>query len=439
MDLFGTVPVILIILALFFWSGKSQSAIRSSDGSSRHDYKSFRPEFDYWTLLVEYLKFRSYGKSIRLGRKGLFPIYLPPTDSLLVFGPTRSGKTTSLAIPILNGFKGPTVVTSVKEDILGLSRTGRESLGECEVFDLSSSQSSSWNLFSMVGDFAGAKMVADVLCRINKHKGGEIEFWSQLAAKTLGPLILAAALTRPHLSTIFSWIESQEFEPAFEALTNSEQWEARSALEGITRLDARTLTSVVATLLSLLEPYGDPYIGELLSSDGIDISALLDRNKCNTLYVCSPLFRSDRYLPIYELFLRKLLEVAYQNDGTHQKILFLLDELANVAPIPELDKVASTCGSYGIVLVSIFQDLSQLEAIYGIKSRTVLNNHRSKLCLSGISDLATLDYVEKVASGLSHSKPNGNLLFRLRFGQALLIRSNYRPQKIRLIPVRQRD
>ncbi len=129
--------------------------------------------------------------------------------------------------------------------------------------------------------------------------------------------------------------------------------------------------------------------------------------------------------------------MAYQ-DADH-KILFLLDELANVAPIPDLDKVASTSGSYGIVLVSIFQDLSQLEAIYGIKSRTVLNNHRSKLCLSGISDIATLDYVEKVASGLNSGKSKGNLLFRLRIGQALLVRSNYRPQKISLIPVRRPD
>lgn len=436
MDLFGTVPVVLVILALLLWSGKNQSATRRSDSSSRHDFKVISPEFDYLTTLVDYWKFRSDKKSIRLGRKGFLPIYLPPNDSLLVFGPTRSGKTTSLAIPILNGFTGPAVVTSVKEDILGLSRASRKSFGECEVFDLSSSQSSSWNLFSMSEDFAGAKMLAEVLCRLNKHKSGEIEFWSQLAAKMLGPLILAAAFTRPHLSTIFSWIESQEFEPAFEALTNAEQWEARSALEGIVRLDSRTLTSVLATLLSLLEPYADPYIGELLSTDGIEISSLLDRNKCNTLYICSPLFRSERYLPIYELFLRKLLEVSYQQDGTHHKILFLLDELANVAPVPELDKVASTCGSYGIILVSIFQDLSQLEAIYGIKSRTVLNNHRSKLCLSGISDLATLDYVDKVATGLNTTKRKGNLLLRLRFGQALLMRSNYRPQKIGLIPVR---
>ncbi len=437
MDLFGMIPLILAILALLFWSGKSQGATRNPNGNFSPNFKILSTEFDYWPLLVDYLKFRSDGKSIRLGRKGLLPIYLPPTDSLLVFGPTRSGKTTSLAIPILSEFRGPAVVTSVKEDILGQSLAGRRSLGECEVFDLSSSQSSSWNLFSMAEDFAGAKMVADALCRLNKHKGGDIEFWSQLAAKMLGPLILAASLAQPNLSTIFSWIESHEFEPAFEALTNAQQWEARSALEGIVRLDSRTLTSVIATLLSLLEPYGDPFICELLSTDGIEISSLLDRKSCNTLYICSPLFRSERYLPIYELFLRKLLEVAYQ-DADH-KILFLLDELANVAPIPDLDKVASTSGSYGIVLVSIFQDLSQLEAIYGIKSRTVLNNHRSKLCLSGISDIATLDYVEKVASGLNSGKSKGNLLFRLRIGQALLVRSNYRPQKISLIPVRRPD
>jgi type IV secretion system protein VirD4 len=79
-------------------------------------------------------------------------------------------------------------------------------------------------------------------------------------------------------------------------------------------------------------------------------------------------------------------------------LLLVLDEAANIAPIPDLDTLASTGAGMGIQLVTVCQDLAQLANRYGPdRSRTIANNHRAKVLLTGVSDLATLD----VLSGLA--------------------------------------
>ena len=52
----------------------------------------------------------------------------------------------------------------------------------------------------------------------------------------------------------------------------------------------------------------------------------------------------------------------------------------------------------GVQLVTICQDLAQLSSRYGPeRARTIVNNHRAKLLLSGVSDLATLDLLSGLA------------------------------------------
>jgi type IV secretory pathway TraG/TraD family ATPase VirD4 len=73
-------------------------------------------------------------------------------------------------------------------------------------------------------------------------------------------------------------------------------------------------------------------------------------------------------------------------------VLLLLDELANIAPFPGLDELASTAAGMGVQLVSVCQDIAQLQARFGRRAGTIVNNHRAKLAGRRISDLETLDY-----------------------------------------------
>lgn len=424
--------IVAILLAVIYWSERGSHG--SDRGAKKRGYgDSAILGVGCVSLLLNLLRQGKRRGVMRLGTTITGHKYLAPSDSLLVFGPTRSGKTLTLALPLLCEFAGPAVVTSIKRDLYARSSPARGKMGETRIFDLSDPDSSSWNLFSLVDDLRSAKEISDSLCAVSRATNPEIEFWSRLASKMLAPLLLAAKELGASLAEMVRWVEVQDFEGAFEALSEAGHYEARSALDAVTRLDERAVSSVVATLFSLMEPYNDPLVSSLLSIDGIDLPRMLDRNDSCTLYICSPLFKAERFYGVYEVFLRRVFEIAYSS-AANPKILFLLDEIANIAPISDLGKIASTCGGYGLVLVSVFQDLAQLSAIYGANAGTIVNNHRSKLLLSGISDHATLDYVERIHAWRNERETALNPLLELKIGYGLLLQANAKPIKLRLRP-----
>jgi hypothetical protein len=58
--------------------------------------------------------------------------------------------------------------------------------------------------------------------------------------------------------------------------------------------------------------------------------------------------------------------------------------------------LATTARGQGIQLVTVWHDKSQLEARYGTKASTILNDHRAKLFLSGLADLSALELGSKL-------------------------------------------
>ena len=93
----------------------------------------------------------------------------------------------------------------------------------------------------------------------------------------------------------------------------------------------------------------------------------------------------------------QVVEAAYGRAGRTGKpldppLLVVLDEAANVAPLAELDVLASTAAGHGVQLVTVWQDLAQLQARYGPRAGSVVNNHRVKVFLSGIADPGTLEH-----------------------------------------------
>jgi type IV secretion system protein VirD4 len=83
--------------------------------------------------------------------------------------------------------------------------------------------------------------------------------------------------------------------------------------------------------------------------------------------------------------------------GLDPPLLVVLDEAANVAPLTELDVLASTAAGHGVQLVTVWQDLAQLHARYGPRAPSVVNNQRAKLFLTGIADPGTLEHVSQLA------------------------------------------
>ena len=95
-----------------------------------------------------------------------------------------------------------------------------------------------------------------------------------------------------------------------------------------------------------------------------------------------------------------MLVTAYEQAAVRGRLdpplLLVLDEAANIAPLRDLAQIASTAAGLGIQLVTIWQDRAQITARYGEHAATVVNNHRAKLVLSGITDAATTGDIAQV-------------------------------------------
>jgi type IV secretory pathway TraG/TraD family ATPase VirD4 len=74
-----------------------------------------------------------------LGRRDWHSLGVGPTvrlakkSSLLIVGPTQSGKTSSLVVPAILSWNGAVVVTSVKNDVIAATQPWRSSLGVVEL------------------------------------------------------------------------------------------------------------------------------------------------------------------------------------------------------------------------------------------------------------------------------------------------------------------
>jgi type IV secretory pathway TraG/TraD family ATPase VirD4 len=77
-------------------------------------------------------------------------------------------------------------------------------------------------------------------------------------------------------------------------------------------------------------------------------------------------------------------------------VTLVLDELANIAPLPDLPAMVSEGGSQGLLTLACLQDLSQARQRWGRAADGFLSLFGTKLVLPGIGDLDTLELVSRL-------------------------------------------
>jgi type IV secretion system protein VirD4 len=326
--------------------------------------------------------------------------------SVLVLGPTQSGKTTALAIPALLEWEGPVVATSVKDDLVAQTKYYRQTLGRTWVFDPTGAgrldDRSRWSPVTQAATWSGAQRVAQALVGAAPSQGGlsDAAFWYSAAAKLLAPLLLAAARGGRSMGEVVRWTNLQEAEEVRLLLELAGEPAALDALVAGLSRDERIRSSIYTTLETVLAPYEDPVVAASADGSDIDPSVLLEG--AHTLYLCGPAHEQARVQGVFTALVDAVVHAAViradRLGPLDPPLLVVLDEAANIAPLPDLDRLASTGAGMGIQLVTVCQDLSQLAARYGPdRARSIANNHRAKVALSGIADVGTLDTLSGLA------------------------------------------
>ena len=332
--------------------------------------------------------------------------------SLLVLGPTQSGKTSGLAIPAILEWPGPVVATSVKADLLKDTIEARRSRGKVWAYDPSSSVAdvdrSTWTPLAGCDTWRGALRTASWMAQAARDRQlGENDFWSANAAKLLAPLLFAARAADLSISDVVRWVDVHDTEEVALLLKLTGNEKALAAATASWKRDERTKSSVYTTAETVLAAYADPQVAASATSCDVDASRLLDGGG-HTLYVSAPLHEQARLRPLFTTLVQTVLAAAYEKAAAKGRLdpplLLVLDEAANIAPLRDLAQIASTAAGLGIQLVTVWLDRAQIINRYGDAADTVVNNHRAKLLLSGITDAKTTTELAQLIGDASVSR-----------------------------------
>jgi type IV secretion system protein VirD4 len=342
---------------------------------------------------------------LTLGRRGRSLLAAEERQSTIVFGPTQTHKTTGLVIPALLEWEGPVLCTSVKGDVLAPTLARRESLGEVWIFDPvqvtdTDRERSRATPLQGVEDWPGALRVAHWLAGAAKASAGDLrdgDFWFANAEKLIAPLLLAARRSGGTMTSVVAWLDEgpEACEAAVTPILAEADEEAARAFTATQNREERQRSSVYTTAETMLAGFADPRVAAETAGADYTPEALLSGP--NTLYLVGPRTEQERLRAVFAALIQELVALIEARSSAlggpiEPSVLLLLDELANIAPFPGLDELASTAAGMGVQLLSVCQDIAQLQARFGRRAGTIVNNHRAKLAGRGISDIETLNY-----------------------------------------------
>ncbi|HEY9555792.1 MAG TPA: type IV secretory system conjugative DNA transfer family protein, partial [Acidimicrobiales bacterium] len=338
------------------------------------------------------------------------------------------------------------------------------------------------------GTVLGAQRADRALCDAAPKGGveGGMDFWLAQAEILLSGLLYVARHAHRDMSAVCEWVLTQdrpgdlgpgEVRQALDNLNVSNNagvavgaLEVSKTLASVWEMEERTRSSIYATAQTVIWPWADPGVaasarppkgkeGHGSEFAGVDLPWLLSGS--NTVYLCSPIEDQRRLAPAFGGLLNDLINQAYRHvaetgNPLDPPLLVVIDEAGNT-PLRSLPEYASTLAGIGVLLVTIWQSLAQLEVAYGQASDTILTNHLTKVFYAGLSDPASLRYVDQVLGEAevdtrSHSaaeRINGgsdqfstirvplapaHVLRQMRRGDALLVHSTLPPAHVRTRP-----
>lgn len=338
----------------------------------------------------------------------------PPDSAVLVIAPPRAGKTAGVIVPSILVSPGAVVSTSIKGDVMGATYRVRRLVGRVWLFDPTGTEQLPpgveqlrWSPVQAAHEWDSAILVADsmvnAMASYDRETSGHFE---DKAKELLSVLLYAAARSGTDITKVVTWTAgaatnevAREIGRVMEGLIADGDEAARIAYDvylGILRIADRERASIVSTTDRVLRVYQTLGARRTATEPNLDPAAFV-RSR-DTIYITAPSDRQALYAPMIVGMLEQIRYAQYarhaadsragRNTGPH--VSFLLDEVANIAPIP-LPQIVSEAGGQGLHVVGVLQDLSQARNRWGEHADGLLTLFRVKYVLPGIVEARTLE------------------------------------------------
>jgi hypothetical protein len=370
--------------------------------------------------IVQHRRARTLAQAQRTSANGAHGIYLGQDahgwrqagaeQSVMILGPPRSGKTSSFIIPNVLAANGAVVATSTKPDVLDATRNARQELGTVHLFDPTASVADRpgvhrvrWSPLQRCTSWRAAQSTARALVLAGATASGASDHWHERAQALLAPLLHAAALEGADMRTVLTWVDRHQALPAQQILATEPTGAdpvARHLLDGITTTDERELSGIWSTTSGALGGFRSAEALEATCRPDFDVDAFVSSS--DALYIAAPAHHQALVAPLVVGLLDDVRHATYRWSASARSrsaapVLLALDELANIAPLPDLPSMISEGGGQGLVTLACFQDLSQARHRWPTQADGFPSLFGTTVVLPGIGDTRTLEALSLVA------------------------------------------
>ena len=344
---------------------------------------------------------------------------------LLTVAPTRAGKGVGAVVPNLLNHGGSVVVTDPKGENFALTAAHRrQRLGQRVVgldpFGLADrlglpeaereGARAALNPLDLIDSASpdaadDAAMIADMLV-VPQKGGAEGSFWDDEAKALLAGLVLYVALTRvgaerslPHVRELLT-LAPDAFGDLLVTMGGHPNATVRRTSNRLRQKADRERSGVVSSAQSHTHFLDSPRMARVLGESTFS-PADLDRGRLS-VYLVLPPDRLDTFSRWLRLVVAtSLVAVTRARPDTvggstrHARVLFLLDEFAQLGPMAPVRRAVSLMAGYGVQVWTFLQDLGQLKQTYPKDWETFVAN-TDVVQSFGTTDQFTAEYLSKM-------------------------------------------
>lgn len=365
---------------------------------------------------------------------------LPDEGSALLLGAPGSGKTLMAHRMILNTVKADPdkgirpikwIVTSVKpRDIAGVVTPYLRSLGmKIDMWDLTGKTSGAdtygdpvrWAPNSSCTNYDKAKKMAKRIALSGRDadaQGGNNKFWLEQCTNILACALLASNLRRAEHEKTLRWAKTWDDPNAVDVgqilLAHGDGDGAADALRDWEEVRSSVLekrpdgtwadkagsgentvtgNNLKMTLTGLMAEIATQAAYDATAKPNFVPREWIRTEGSSALFLIGNMHEEGMTRSLFAPALSELLHEAaeFANEHDDERLPFQLvivgDELANLAPIEDLEKWFATFRSAGIQFLAIAQSFAALEQVYSpTKARILLDTSAAVVVLSGIND-----------------------------------------------------
>jgi len=312
------------------------------------------------------------------------PIYLPMLNKLTI-SPTGGGKTTTSSIPVLLSHTGPAFVFDVKGELWATTARYRsEVMGRnvivIDPFNITRTDDFRkdkpehllkeyyFNPFDWIPEDKRKRdrMINSFASSLVINEGGYINHFDENAK----------ILIRGYIDYLMTQDKSIRFLPmlyqlmsgsAEEAQTTFDQMagidgRAGAAANQINRVGADERGSILSTSYRQIDWMGDSNIQETLSESNFDLREFLNGNM--DIFVVLPEDQVKEHSRLFRMIMCLLMSLIVQANPSElpkNKMLFLLEEVAQLGASPDIEQCIEVLRARGVIVWTVFQVLKQIE------------------------------------------------------------------------------